>query len=68
MTQLVDDEVLVHVRPLQKDQVPRCIAAEAPEAGYPEEPGRDHDAHAPQVDRLWVEVEPVKPGLRTRQL
>jgi len=59
----MNDEVLVHVRPLQEDEVPRCISAEAPEAGQPEEPRRDHDPHAVEVDRLGVEVEPIEPGL-----
>ncbi len=68
MTQLVDDEVVVDFRPLEDDQMSRGVAAEPPEAGHTEEPGGDHDAHAAQVDRLWVEVEPIEPGLRARQL
>jgi hypothetical protein len=63
----VDYEFLGQVRPLQEDQVSRGVAAEAPEAGHAEEPGRDHDAHAGQVDRLGIEIEPVEPGLRPRQ-
>ncbi len=63
MTQLVDDEVLVHVRPLQENQVPRGVSAEARKAGHPEEPRCDQYPHAAQVDRLGVEVEPIEPGL-----
>ena len=65
MAELVDDQVLVEAWPLQQDQVPCGVAAEAPEAGHAEEPGRDDDADGAQVDRLGIEVEPVEPSFRT---
>jgi hypothetical protein len=64
VAQLVDDQVLVRHRVLHEDQMPRCVAAEAAKARYAEEPGRDDDANAAQVDRLGIEVEPVQASLR----
>ena len=68
MAQLVDDEVLVRQRRLHENQVPRGIAAEAPETGDTEEPRRHDHAHAAEVDRLGIEVEPVEPGLGPAEL
>jgi hypothetical protein len=56
----VDHEVLVDCRLLQQDEMARGVSAEAPEAGDPEQPGRDDNADAAKVDRLRVEVEPVQ--------
>jgi hypothetical protein len=55
----VDDQVLVQLGPLQQDQVPGGVTAEAPEAGDAEQPRREDDPHAAQVDRLGVQLERV---------
>ena len=67
VAELVDDEVLVERRALQEDEMPGGVAAEAPEAGDAEQPRRDHDADAAQVDRLGIEIEAIEAGLRTFQ-
>jgi len=64
VAQLVDHEVLVEHRALQQDQVPRGVPAEAAKARNTEQPRRDDDPDAAQVDRLGIELEPVEPGLR----
>jgi hypothetical protein len=64
VAQLVDDEVLVGHRVLHEDQVSRGVPAEAAKARYAEQPGRDDDANATQVDRLGIELEPVQASLR----
>jgi hypothetical protein len=60
----MDDEVLVGDGVLQEDQMPRGVTAEAAKARYAEQPGRDDDANAAQVDRLGIELEPVQASLR----
>ena len=47
--------------------MPGGVAAEAPKAGDAEQPRRDHDADAAQVDRLRIESEAIEAGLRSFQ-
>jgi hypothetical protein len=64
VAELVDDEVLVHPGPLQQDEMPGGIAAEAPEARHGEQPRHDDQPDAVEVDRHGIERKPVQPRLR----
>jgi hypothetical protein len=64
VAELVDDQVLVDARSPEQDEVAGGVAAEAPEAGDGEQPRRDHQPHAVQIDRLGIEREPVQTRFR----
>ena len=63
--QLVDDEVLGALleRHADEDERAEVEAAEAAQAGDPEEPRRADDAHVADVDRPRVERQGVEPAL-----
>ncbi len=64
VAELVRDEIVRRVGALQEDRPPERVAVVAAEAGDPEEPWRDEDAHALDAHGLRVVVERVEAGLR----
>ena len=64
MAELVDNEVLVDLRPLQQHEVTGGVAAEAPEARHPEQAGGDDQPDAVQIDRFGIQAQTVEARLR----